>query len=72
MRNLDGLCKTVRLRMIHPIEDGEGGFLFVNISIDIVACVHVEDWWPEDPLPVGISPCCKSRRFYIRLSSATF
>ena len=55
-----GLCKTLRLRMIHPIEDGEGGFLFVNISIDIVACVHVEDWWPEDPLPVGISPAVKA------------
>ena len=54
------VCKTIELRMIHPIEDGEGGFIFVNISIDIVACVHAEHWWPEDPLPVGISPSVKA------------
>ena len=46
--------------MIHPIEDGEGAFLFVNISVDIVACVHVEGWWPEDPLPVDISTAVKA------------
>jgi len=55
-----GLCKTVRLRMVNPILVGANTFLFANVSIDIVASIHLEHSSLEDQLPVAISPSLKA------------
>ena len=55
-----GLCKTVRLRMINPIADGDGGLLLANVSVDVVACIHVENSCLGDELSViAVSPSLK-------------
>lgn len=38
---------TLKLNLNQPIN---GQYLFKNISIDIVPCIHVDGWWPDGAL----------------------
>lgn len=38
------LCKTLRLILKRPIA---GKHFFQAISVDVVPCFHIEDWWPD-------------------------
>src|SRR6218665_3614333 len=41
------LCSTIQLKLNRPIE---GRYMFTPISVDIVPCIQLSDWWPEEAL----------------------
>ena len=40
-------CSTIQLKLNRPIE---GRYMFTLISLDIVPCIKVNGWWPEEAL----------------------
>lgn len=51
------LCMTLKLRLNQPIN---GHYLFDEISIDIVPCVHIDGWWPDGGALPDLSDDLKS------------